>query len=232
MAVGPTDRVTDPRWPKFLSLTAHELRSPLSVVSGYIGWLLKEHAGPVSDQQRKWLEEASKSCGRLTALLAEVSEVSQLEAGTAKFNRGRIELPRLLAEVIAAVPPTDPPITIELRAGGAAAVLGDPVRLRNAFSSILVALRRELVTSDHMVVALKRETGNGPALIRITIADAERIDALATQAPADLATFDEWRGGVGLSLPTARRILEAHDGLILAPADDGKASAVISIPAV
>jgi signal transduction histidine kinase len=73
----------DPRWPKVLSLAVHEFRTPLTVVAGYIRMLLKERAGPVPDQQRRLLEEAEKSCGRLSALLAEVSDLSGLEAGTA-----------------------------------------------------------------------------------------------------------------------------------------------------
>ena len=49
--------------------------------------LLKDRAGPLSDMQRQLLEEAEKSCGRLSALLDELSDLSQLESGTAPYNR-------------------------------------------------------------------------------------------------------------------------------------------------
>ena len=62
--------------------------------------LLKERAGPVPDQQRRLLEEAEKSCARLSALLGEVSELSALEGGTATFNRASLDLKTLLAEAI------------------------------------------------------------------------------------------------------------------------------------
>ena len=158
MADGPTD----PRWPKLLSLSAHELRSPLSVVAGYIRMLLKDRAGPLSDQQRRLLEEAEKSCGRLSTLLAEISDLSQLEAGTAPFNRGTVNLHAVLTDTIAALPELpDRPVTIDLAADNAITVHGDAVRLRTAFSSILHALRRELVTSDHLVVRVDAREDDG-----------------------------------------------------------------------
>ena len=231
MALGPTDRATDPKWPKILSLTVHEFRSPLTVVAGYIRMLLKERAGPLSDQQRKLLEEADKSCARLSALLAEVSELSQLESGTATFNRSRLDLPPLLADVIAALPPLpDRAVPVELRAPATAPVVGDAVRLKGAFGAILVALRRELVTDDPLVVMVKSFNDDGPAAIRITIGDASRIDQLERIDPAEHITFDEWRGGVGLSLATARRILEGHGGRLVAPKAGGRLAALIVLP--
>ena len=80
-------RPTDPRWSKLLSLAVHEFRTPITVVAGYIRMLLKDRAGPITEQQRKLLEEAEKSCGRLAALVAEMSDLSNLEGGTASLNR-------------------------------------------------------------------------------------------------------------------------------------------------
>src|SRR5688572_33503504 len=94
----------DPRWPKILSLSVHEFRTPLTVVAGYIRMLLKDRAGPLNDQQRKLLEEAEKSCGRLSTLLAEMSELSNLEAGTGSFNRSNVDLAALLTDTIAGLP--------------------------------------------------------------------------------------------------------------------------------
>src|SRR5215471_21254814 len=82
----------DPRWAKLLSLTVHEFRTPMTVVSGYIRMLLQEYAGPLTDRQRKMLEEAEKSYGRLTVLVSEISELSNLESGTLTFNKHRTDL--------------------------------------------------------------------------------------------------------------------------------------------
>src|SRR5574342_1161935 len=99
-----SDGRVDPRWPKLLSLSVHEFRTPMTVVAGYIRMLLKDRAGPLSDQQRRLLEEAEKSCARLSALLVEMSDLAGLEAGTATFNKSAVDLRGVLSDAIASLP--------------------------------------------------------------------------------------------------------------------------------
>jgi signal transduction histidine kinase len=51
----------------------------------------------------------------------------------------------------------------------------------------------------------------------------------ALAATSDLPVFDEWRGGVGLSLAVARRILSAHGGHIWGAPGERTAGARIRI---
>ena len=197
----------------------------MTVVAGYIRMLLKDRAGALNDQQRKLLEEAEKSCARLSALLAEVSELSNLEGGTAPFNRSTADITAALREAIAALPPLpdrEVAITVDVP-DGSAPTSGDPVRLTQAFTSIVGALRRELVGDDPLIVRGRRSDGE----YEVLIGDHETIAALEAEDPAQRGVFDEWRGGVGLSLAVARRILNAHDAAIFAAPDGRKAGARI-----
>jgi signal transduction histidine kinase len=227
----PTEAV-DPRWPKVLSLTVHEFRTPMTVVAGYLHMLLKDRAGPVNDQQRRMLEEAEKSCTRLSSLLNEISELSALEAGTATFNLNDLDLRDVLAQSVDAVPPLpDREIKVELQSGdGAATVNGDATRLRAAMTSIIWALQRELVSSDRLILHQHVRPFNGQTVAWIAIGDAERVPALARADASALTTFDEWRGGCGLSLAVARRIINAHGATIWSPREETKAGAVVAMP--
>jgi len=227
----PTE-VIDPRWPKVLSLTVHEFRTPMTVVAGYLRMLLKDRAGPVNDQQRRMLEEAEKSCTRLSSLLTEISELSALEAGTATFNRSDLDLRDVLAQSVEALPPLpDREIKVELQSGdGAATVNGDATRLRAAMTSIISALRRELVSSDRLILHEHARRFDGHNVAWIAIGDADRVPALARADASALTTFDEWRGGCGLSLAVARRIINAHGATIWSPQEETKAGAVIAMP--
>lgn len=219
----------DPRWPRLLGLAVHEFRTPITVVAGYIRMLLRDRAGAITDQQRKLLEEAEKSCGRLSALVTEMSDLSALEAGSAAVNPGRTALADLLTEAIAGLPELpDRPVAVELQRNGEPALQADANRLRLAFTSLLLALRRELVTSERLVVRVTTVDGT----VRVAIADPEKIDAMAGAERAGLTIFNEWRGGSGLSLAIARRIIGQHGGALYGPPnEDDKACALVVLPA-
>ena len=227
---GPVDN--DPRWHRLLSLAVHEFRTPVTVVAGYIGMLLKDRAGPLSEQQRRLLQEAEKSTARLSALIAEMSDLANLEAGSATFNRNRLEFAPLVNDSIATLPPlTDRQIDVTLKNDApGAAVQGDPVRLKTAISAVLTALRRELVTSTHLLVNLRRDSNGGRRFLRLSISGDERIAGIENVQASGLTRFDEWRGGCGLSLAIARRTIVAHEGQVWSPAEDSKAGAVILLP--
>lgn len=209
----------------------------MTVVAGYIRMLLKERAGPISEQQRRLLEEAEKSCARLSGLLTEVSELSGLEGGTSTFNTTRIDLRTVLRESIAGLPDLpDREVAVELETGPESAFLnGDAARLRTALASVISALRREVVVSDRLNVREVTRNFDGQQVFWIAISDPARIAMLSEADASSLGTFDEWRGGVGLSLAVARRVINAHGGRIWSPrADentaDSKAGAVIALP--
>lgn len=227
----PTEPV-DPRWPRLLSLAVHEFRTPMTVVAGYLRMLLKERAGPISEQQRRLLEEAERSCGRLSALLSEVSDLSGLEAGTASFNRSRLDLRGVLRDSVAALPELpDRTVAVELATGsGECKITRDASRLTTAFTAVIAALRRELVTSDRLFVHEHSRRHEGLDVSWIAVGDAERIATLSGADNESLTTFDEWRGGVGLSLAVARRIINAHNGTIWSPVQESKAGAVVVFP--
>jgi signal transduction histidine kinase len=220
----------DPRWPKLLSLAVHEFRTPITVVAGYLRMVLKERAGPISDQQRKLLEEAEKSCGRLSALVAEMSDLSGLESGKAAFNRAPVDLSALLRDEVAALPELpDRSVAVVLEGVGTpVSVSGDAARLRLAFGSLLTALRREVVTSDRLVARL--QPGASPSMCLIAIGDPDRIDDIARAEVSSLEPFDEWRGGCGLSLAVARRVFGQHGGSLFGAPGGEKAGAVLLLP--
>ncbi len=228
-----TSAAPEQKWSRLLSLSVHEFRTPMTVVSGYIRMLLKDRAGALNDQQRRLLEEAEKSCVRLSALLAEMSDLSNLEAGTAPFNRTSFDLRPLLAEAIAALPDApDREIAVTLSTGdGFARIQGDAVRLRTALLSVLTGLRRELVTSLELAVHERPGEHEGRPASWIVIGSPERIAPLEAASSESLIPFDEWRGGCGLSLAVARRIINEHGGVIWsAPGEGAKAAAILVLP--
>jgi K+-sensing histidine kinase KdpD len=187
--------------------------------------LLKDRAGALTDQQRKLLAETEKSCARLSALVAEMSELSSLEGGTAAFNKQPTDLHAALRAAVDQLPALpDREVAVDLDgADGAVTVNGDPVRLTQALGSVIAAIRREVVGGDPLLVRARDANGG----CEILVGERAVIDAMEAEVADGRALFDEWRGGVGLSLLNARRMLNAHGAGLFAPPDGLKAGARI-----
>ncbi len=208
--------------PEFVSLAVHELRTPVTVVAGYLRMLLREHAGPLSDRQRKMIEEADRSCARIGSLVAEMSELGKLEARELGLARTDFDLAALVAEAAAAMPENDRGVRIEVRGSDRPLLAsGDSGRIAIALKALLHSAVRERGEPGVVVAECNMVDTWGV----VTIGDDALLPALRDVAGAAPAGFDEWRGGMGLSLPVARRVLEAHGGALWSARDGSSRAA-------
>ena len=225
-----SSELPEPKWARILSLAVHELRGPLSVGLGNTS-LLTRLGPPLSDKQLHFAKESQKAWGKIRTLTEEMSELSKLEAGTLKLHRRSMTMAHTMAEAVAALPPDeDRTVAVDVSLAPPIAMNGDPARLKTALSSIMFAVRRELVSNETLFVREQHREYNGRPASWIAIGVASQVERLAAATPGILATFDEWRGGCGLKPAIARRIIEAHDGAVWSPADGTKAAAVLTLP--
>ncbi len=220
---------------QLLSLAVHELRGPASVVGGYLRMLQRDGDSPLSERHRKMVEEAEKSCARLIALIAELSDVSKLDAGLVTMARQPLDAFALIAEVAELVNEArDRSVRLEVRGQqDGAHMSGDAPRLRTAFDAIFKAILRERAGPCTVVAERRVETRAGRTSAILVVAEDSSVEAAYDREPAQ---FDEERGGMGLALPLARRVIERHGGRIWAPAaaetDDALArgAALVALP--
>lgn len=217
--------------PRAMSLASHELRTPLSVVAGYLRMLLREQAGPVSEKQRKMLEEAERSCGRIATLVSEMSELGKLESGRIEVERRPFNLAALVADVASRMHEgSDRGVRLDVRGTDRPLpVVGDRSRLDTAITGLLHATLRERGEPGTIVVACCATEDAEPAAI-IAMSDETTVGELAEAA--SWSPFDEWaRGGMGLVLPLARRIVEAHGGSVWSGRGEGpRTGSAVRIP--
>ena len=203
---------------RLLSLAVHEFRTPASVVGGYLRMLQRDGEAPLSDRQRKMIDEAEKSCARLVGLIGELSEISKLDGGTAPFKDEPIDVFQLIREVAAGVHEAgERDVHLSVRGEGSGARLNaDPMRIRAAFEAFFRTILREQ-PGQATVVADCRRADAGAAVIVV----ARDTDVQQTY-DAPRAPFDEKRGGLGLVVPIACRILARYGGTVWSPALAGQ----------
>jgi len=206
-----------------LSLGAHEIRNPAAVILGYVRMLSTERLGPLSDSQRKALEEIEKSTTKLAGLAKEMSLLARLMEGGAPFVWGRVELAALIAGEIAGLGPSlvgDVRIRV-IDNAPSTTVKGDATRLGDAFNALMFSHRREVFTTHELCVAIDRIAGGDPLPIRIAIGGADRIEELRLLPVSKLEPLVEFRGGVGYRLSIAREVIEHHGGRVFSKTEPG-----------
>jgi signal transduction histidine kinase len=230
------------KYPQLLSLAVHELRTPASVVGGYLRMLQRDLDEPLSVRQRRMLDEAEKSCGRLVALIAEMSDIGKLDSGLIAFARQPLDLFSVLNEVAEGVQEArDRDVHLVVRGDDSALITGDGARLRAAFDAVFRAILREKAGPATVVADRRLANVDGRRSAVVVVADAAGVQE-AYERPR--AVFNERRGGLGLALPLARRVIEGHGGRIWSPAPTApeapetsggsdplaRASAIVALP--
>jgi signal transduction histidine kinase len=214
-----------------LSLAVHEFRTPASVVGGYLRMLQSGVGGALSDPQRKMIGEAEKSCARIVELIGELSDIGKLEGGTITLKEEPIDLFQLISEVASDVHEAeDREVHLEVRGTAAGAwITGDRRRLAGALSVFLRAILREQPSATTVVAEKRLE--QTPEGFRAMIVVA-RHDFVRQTYDSDPAPFDELRGGLGLGLPLARRIVEHYMGQVWTPASGSRdrQGLIVAIP--
>jgi signal transduction histidine kinase len=214
---------------QLISLAVHEFRTPASVVSGYLRMLQRDAAGPLSAQQRKMIDEAERSCQRLAALVTELSDIQKLDAERVDLNQEAFDLFAIVGDVardVLEVRDRDVPLEIRGPADGAT-MRGDAARMRRALAAVFRAILREMPDNTRVVGERRITADNGMRSALLIVAAEPNVQASYTAVRGE---FDEKRGGLGLALPFARRIIERHGGQIWSPEPHTKGAAIVSLP--
>jgi signal transduction histidine kinase len=195
--------------------------------------VLKEQGGPLTDKQKKMLQEAERSCERISALVAEMSELGKLESRELPVARQEVDLARLIVDVAGNMHEgEDRGVHLDVRVpDGSVMVTGDRARLSTATASLLHAALRERGEPGVVVAQCAVLEDTTPSWAVFAVGDAETVQSLIAGARQTPPLFDEWRGGLGLALPVARRVVETLGGsLWSAPGDHPRAGSALRLP--
>ena len=81
---------------EFIATLSHELRTPLSVILGYIELLLDESFGSIPVQQRDVLNRIQQNSSQLLELIAELLDLSRIDAGRLPVELSQVGVSDLL----------------------------------------------------------------------------------------------------------------------------------------
>jgi signal transduction histidine kinase len=234
-----------------LASAAHELKTPLSVMTGYTDLLLGQLLGPLNDQQRKVLEEMKQSGLRLQRFVQDFLAFSALESGKIRIGKELGNVNECVAEVLEHWSSRfeQKRLRWEFRPDSSLKpLLFDQLKLQHVISNLVdnavkftpVGGNVRVSTSAYLwerrsyrqnlpIATERRASSNSqPNSVRISISDtgpgipAEYHQEIFNEFLRLQQTSDSH--GMGLGLAIARRLIEAHGGKIWVESEPGNGS--------
>jgi signal transduction histidine kinase len=214
---------------EFLALTTHDLRSPLTVISGVISFFTSGRLGELSPEQKNMVAMMERNTQSLIELVNDLLDASKLESGTMRLDVTSIDLRGLLEELHEAMEPLarEKEITLQEKLNAELPpVEADRTKLRRILVNLLsnalkftpkqgrVEVRAEL--EDERVRLTVADTGVG-----IAPEDVERLFDKYEQARSRATRGEK---GTGLGLYITRQLVELHGGEIKVQSELGRGS--------
>ena len=98
------DRLKD----DFVATVSHELRTPLTSMMGFLEMIREGEAGPLTDEQERFLAIVYRSSERLQRLVGDLLFVQRLDANGLQLNFGEVRLDEVVRDVAEADRPRSP----------------------------------------------------------------------------------------------------------------------------
>ncbi|NTU46650.1 HAMP domain-containing histidine kinase [Candidatus Roizmanbacteria bacterium] len=209
----------------FISMAAHELRTPLATVHGY-AQLLTSHSQKDSIE-RRWADELQLEANRLTKLVNELLQVSQIRAGKLQYVFKECSFQMILEQArqdfVSLFPERS--ITIQGRLVKDT-IVGDETKLKEVFSHLFSNAAFYSPVSTPIMVRI----GNLKNSIRVQIHDKGK-GIPSEDMQHIFEGFYKGKGdtaqGMGLGLYEAKQILKSHHGKIMVRSAVHKGTKVI-----
>lgn len=197
-----------------LSITAHDLKSPLAAVESYHRVMLDGYAGEITEKQKNMLLRSSERIKGLLNLIDNILDISRIDARELKM--GATSLLKVVEDTRGVIEPLAEEKGLKLEVEvpkDLPLITGSPERLLQVFNNLLGN-------------AVKFTPKGGTVTLKVSEADdrilAEVMDTGIGISPEELPKIftDFFRGirvdstGAGLGLGISKRIIEGHGGSI------------------
>jgi signal transduction histidine kinase len=216
---------------EFLALTTHDLRSPLTVISGVINFFTSGRLGDMTPEQKNMVAMMERNTQSLIELVNDLLDASKLESGSMRLDLTSVDLRSLAGELREAMEPLareKEMALAETLPEGLPLVRADRAKLRRVLVNLLSNAIK--FTPKGGSVELRAEVEDGGGAVRVSVADTG-----VGIAPDDIVRlFDKYEQarsratrsekGTGLGLYITRQLVEMHGGKMEVSSELGKGS--------
>ena len=181
---------------EFISIAAHELRTPMTSIVGYLDLIVEGRLGDLPTDLRRPMTSLRRNAHRLRRLIEDMLDVSRLETGRLAIKRAPISL----AEIVQAVIDEMRPLADEKRQHLSAEI--EPIPAVDGDSDKLHQVVCNLVANS-----VKYTPEGGQIKLLVDRAPAEPVGDGTSAAPR-MARLRVWDNGIGIPPALRTRIFE------------------------
>lgn len=216
----------------FVSMVAHEVKSPLAAIESYLGLLLSGTAGSDPDRDRRMLERCLVRARTLRTMVSELISLVAVETGKFSLKRSPLHIDAVVAEVVDAYKERAAEkrlaLTFERADGGSGGlqVLADREAIRSVFNNLVDNAIKYTPDGGHVRVVV----GQDALCVRVSVQD----DGIGMKPEERDRVFEEFYRakndftanvpGTGLGLALAKKLVDLHQGTITAQSEPGRGS--------
>ena len=209
----------------FIANASHELRSPLTVISGYLETLSQD---PTIDEEiRAPLREMRRQADRMGAIVRDLLELSRLEDESRALARDAVDVGAMMSmfrkDVLARA---EHPAHIHIEAASTARILGDEREIHSAFSNLVDNAAKFTPAEGSLWISWTVDSRGGHFAVKdsgIGIL-AEHLPRLTERFYRVDAGRSRERGGSGLGLAIVKHVMQRHGGSLEIESELGKGS--------
>jgi len=212
----------------FVANASHELRSPLTVINGYLDSLEADPELP--ETWRQPVCDMGHQAARMRAIIEDMLTLSRLEGGVKNPARERVEVAGLLALIHKdAQSLSERPDTIELHLESDEALLGAENELYSAFSNLVSNAVKYTSSSGRVDIRWSADEQGAHLAVSDTGKGipADAIPRLTERFYRADKGRDRATGGTGLGLAIVKHVLERHGATLEIDSEPGKGSRFI-----
>jgi len=208
----------------FVANASHELRSPLTVLSGYLDAIVEDDGIPATWQGP--LEEMRRQAGRMTSIISDLLELSRLESTESEAPRNLVDVSGSLRAIHAEFAEVVPGLSVTLEADDGIALLGDETQLHSVFYNLISNAVR--FTPEHGRIEISWRPSPGGASFSVKDTGVGIPEELIPRVTERFFRVDPGRsrasGGTGLGLAIVKHVLHKHGATLSIESDLGQGS--------
>jgi len=209
----------------FVANASHELRSPLTVIGGYLDSLAEEPGLDPAWQQP--VQEMRRQSDRMRNIVQDLLELSRLEAHGGEAELAPVDVGGMLALIRKdALARPEHPATVELQLDSDDLLLGSESELHSIFSNLVSNAVKYTPASGRVEIRWWTDETGGHVAVRDTGIGipAEHLPRLTERFYRVDAGRSRKMGGSGLGLAIVKHALQRHGGRLEVESVEGKGS--------